>query len=236
MALRCTDCDSLRLAIGGPHRRLPVQEPEIVSLVVEGPKPAHIARDASAPPRPARRPSPRWPTSSRSRTARSPPSSSSATRRSRPRWRPGQRSRERLRRTQEALGSGRPLGSPALRCHAPARRPLRPSRCRSCDRLRPHGAAGATRPSRRSISPSGRASSSPSSGPTGCGKSTLLNAAAGLRQALGRQGRDLRQPALRPQRARRLSLPAGRADAVEDGARQRRRRARTEGRGPGEGR
>ena len=58
-------------------------------------------------------------------------------------------------------------------------------------------------------------------GPTGCGKSTLLNAAAGLLTPSAGTVGDLRQAALGAEPPRRLSLPAGCADAVEDGARQR---------------
>ena len=68
-------------------------------------------------------------------------------------------------------------------------------------------------------------------GPTGCGKSTLLNVAAGLLAADDRPDPDIRRAARGPQPACRLPLPAGRGDAVEDGARQRRHQPRDRRRG-----
>ena len=66
-------------------------------------------------------------------------------------------------------------------------------------------------------------------GPTGCGKSTLLNVAAGLLRPSSGSIRVFGRRARGPQYGGGLSVPAGRGDAVEDGARQRRHRPRGRG-------
>ena len=172
VALRCTDCESMRAAMAGLVGAFEFKSHEIVALVVEGDRAVAHTRVTVRAAATGEEAAPRWPTSSPLRTARSLPSSSSATPRSRRRWQPGRRSRERLRRTQEALGSGRP-SAPALRCHAPAAGCLGRLADRSCDRLRPcgrralHGRRGdrACRPRRASSSPS---SARPAAGSRRC--------------------------------------------------------------------
>ena len=63
-------------------------------------------------------------------------------------------------------------------------------------------------------------------GPTGCGKSTLLNASAGLVRPADGTVSVFGDAARRPQPPVGLPVPAGRADALEDGPGKRRDRAR----------